>query len=661
MIILRDILINIILLFGLVFIISLTNSKIKLKNRLFDFIFGIVIGLITIFIMINAWQMATGVFFDTRTVMISVTALFFSPITSFIATLVAIAYRIYIGGPGVYAGVLSLITALGVGWVWKNYIQNKLKIHKYLQYYLFGILVHIFMLISQLAIPYPQNFEVIKNIGLIVLIFYPIATMILCIAIVNHEKSVTANILIEKSEKKYRSLIDNSKLGIIQFNSEGVIEIANQAFVSILDAKKSDLINLDMLKLPNKQLVLRVKESLSGQISLYEGYYESSLTGKVFPTRVQFSPIFQEDKVIGGIGVVEDLTEQFKNQQQIRELTQLDNLTKLYNRASFDTFILNPDNMKELPIAIATFDINTFQIINTSFGYDVGNQVLVEIANQIKNITDDLDDVIPYRIGGDEFALIFTSANLDQANKITEKVKEQINQIDLFDFNVNMSYGIDYISDKGKSISETYNQALINMNSNKIYDGSSISIKTIDVIMATLFEKSKREKMHSERVSVIAREIAKLYELGTAFTNRVELAGRLHDIGKINIAEEILDKPARLNESERKKINKHPESGFRILSSVPEYLDIANIVLSHHERFDGLGYPKGVKGHNIPLESRIIAVADAFDAMTEQRTYRIPLTIEEAIEELKSNKASQFDPEVVDKFIIYMINNDINY
>lgn len=658
MVILKDILINIVLLFGLVFIISLTNSRIKLKNKYYDVLFGIIIGFITIFIMQNAWQMTKGAFFDTRSVMIGATALFFSPFTSIVAAIIPMIYRINIGGPGIYAGTLSIFFALISGLVWKKYISPKLKVNQYFNFYLFGVLIHVFVVLSQLTFPYPQNIEVLKNVGLILIIFFPVATMLLCLAIVNHEKRISYNILIEKSEKKYRSLISNSKLGIIQYNKDCQIEIANDSIAHITGIKRERLIGLNLKELNNEEIIMKVKQSLQGLITTYEGYYQSKLSERYFPTRIQLSPIFEGEEVVGGVGIIEDLSSEYENQKHIKELMQLDILTKLFNRQTFDQFILLPIDESLYPISIATLDINTFQVINTSFGYDVGNLVLIEIGRVMTDQLKPYPNAKIYRIGGDEFAIIFINTDKDTAISLTEKVKDQIGLIDDFDFSINMSYGLETIFDQSLSLPDAYNQALINMNSNKIYDGSSISIKTIDVIMATLFEKSKREKMHSERVSQIAKDIAKNYSLGTAFTNRVELAGRLHDIGKINISEEILDKPGRLDDSERRKINKHPEAGYKILASVSEYLDIANIVLSHHERYDGLGYPRGVKGHNIPLESRIIAVADAYDAMTELRTYRVPLSEEEAIEELMKHKGTQFDPEVVNIFLKIKTNSE---
>jgi HD-GYP domain-containing protein (c-di-GMP phosphodiesterase class II) len=132
---------------------------------------------------------------------------------------------------------------------------------------------------------------------------------------------------------------------------------------------------------------------------------------------------------------------------------------------------------------------------------------------------------------------------------------------------------------------------------------------------------------------------------------QIKIAGLMHDIGKVEVNREILNKPDKLNKNERDIINKHPESGYRILNSVPEFSEIAVYVLQHHERWDGKGYPRGLKGEEILLIARIISVADSYDAMTTNRIYENALTQEEAIEELLRCSGTQFDPDIIKVFI----------
>ncbi|MEC9484878.1 MAG: HD domain-containing phosphohydrolase [Candidatus Izemoplasma sp.] len=642
---------NILLLFGLVLLLNQGN-RVRLKKALrTDLFYGVIIGFITVIIMLNAWEMQEGVFFDTRSVMIGATALFFSGGTAIIAAIIASIFRIFSGGPGTFVGVLTILSSLGVGMLWRHYVSRKWKFNNLLQYYVFGLIIHIVMLATFLLLPSPTNIKTIQQLGPIIILTYPLATMFLCLAIKNHDERVKAHQMIEFSEKRYRSLINNSDVGIIQFNTDGIIELTNEAFASMLHTTKKDLIGLNMMTLPNQDVVKALKECLNGNNSLFEGMYQSVLSFHIFPVRTRFSPIIQDGAITGGIGIIENLTKEYEHQEQLKNLRLTDSLTKLRNRLAFDQ-LLNSFTIKDnhLPLTIITCDINMFRIINTSFGYDVGNQVLITIANYLKDYIENENPYV-FRIEGDQFVLLLSNTDHNDAEKISLELKRGINNFESFDFSINTSFGYYTIDSSDESLTKGFNKAEKDLQTKKIYDDSSISKKTIDVIMTTLFAKSKRERDHSERVSQLSRRIAKDYKNSPSFVNRVTLAAKLHDIGKINISNDVLDKTEKLSNDEYKHIKNHPESGYRILSAVPEYAQIANIVLAHHERPDGKGYPQGLSHNDIPLEARIIAVADAFDAMVNDRPYRSKLTTLEALEELKSNQGTQFDKDIVEAFI----------
>jgi HD-GYP domain-containing protein (c-di-GMP phosphodiesterase class II) len=175
--------------------------------------------------------------------------------------------------------------------------------------------------------------------------------------------------------------------------------------------------------------------------------------------------------------------------------------------------------------------------------------------------------------------------------------------------------------------------------------------KTVEMIMSALFEKSDREAQHSQRVSELCEEIAVRMQFERDDVEQIRMAGLVHDIGKIGINEAILNKNAVLDETEWVSMKRHPESGWRILNTKVEFSEVAQFALCHHERFDGKGYPKGLKGEEIPIQARIIAVADAFDAMTSERSYRKPLSFDVAIQELRKCSGRQFDPKIVEIFI----------
>nr|WP_263324302.1 HD-GYP domain-containing protein [Neobacillus sp. Marseille-Q6967] len=157
---------------------------------------------------------------------------------------------------------------------------------------------------------------------------------------------------------------------------------------------------------------------------------------------------------------------------------------------------------------------------------------------------------------------------------------------------------------------------------------------------------------HSENVTRYAVEIAKKMNLSKDMCNAIRIGGLLHDIGKIGIPENILNKPDRLTDDEYSIIKLHPTIGYEMIKRITTFTDngVLDIVLYHHERYDGTGYPKGLKGDQIPLAARIVAVADTFDAMSSKRVYRKELDLEYTLNEIRRNKGTQFDPKIVDIF-----------
>ena len=197
---------------------------------------------------------------------------------------------------------------------------------------------------------------------------------------------------------------------------------------------------------------------------------------------------------------------------------------------------------------------------------------------------------------------------------------------------------------------EVYAKAEESMYRKKLIESQSMRSKTIQVILKTLNETNQRERIHSENVSKISRKIGETLKLDQDVLREIEMAGLLHDIGKIAIDNNLLNKPGRLTDFEFEIVKRHTEIGYHILKSADAYSSISDYVLSHHEHWDGTGYPRGLKGKEIPLVSRVITVADAFEAMTAERTYRKTISDEEALNELRRCAGTQFDPDVIEAF-----------
>ena len=168
----------------------------------------------------------------------------------------------------------------------------------------------------------------------------------------------------------------------------------------------------------------------------------------------------------------------------------------------------------------------------------------------------------------------------------------------------------------------------------------------ISMLLVTLYEKSNETEEHSKRIEKYCHAIGCELQLSSMEMDSLYLLALLHDIGKVGIHSSILKKPSKLTAEELEEMKRHPEIGYQIAKATPELEDVADLILSHHERWDGKGYPRGLKGEEIPLVCRIISVVDAFDAMTNDRVYRKAMTVDEAILEIERNAGKQFDPFV---------------
>ena len=166
-----------------------------------------------------------------------------------------------------------------------------------------------------------------------------------------------------------------------------------------------------------------------------------------------------------------------------------------------------------------------------------------------------------------------------------------------------------------------------------------------------LFEKSIETEEHTNRTNILALQLGKNLNLSENELAELSLLATLHDVGKVAIPEGILIRQGKLSENEWKLIKKHPEIGYNIVKSTPHLSHVANAILCHHEWWDGSGYPQGLKGEEIPITSRILAIVDAYDVIIEGRPYKKSLSKKEAIEELKRYSGTQFDPRLVEKFI----------
>jgi len=350
------------------------------------------------------------------------------------------------------------------------------------------------------------------------------------------------------------------------------------------------------------------------------------------------------------IDYLNEMRNRIKNTvKEIKELSHTDQLTGLYNRRFFEEELKRLDTLRNLPLSLIMVDVNGLKLTNDAFGHEAGDQLLQKVAQVLKEECR-ADDIIA-RIGGDEFVILLPKTDHLQVATLGERLIGATGKKEIKNLPVSASFGWDTKNSQKEDIETVFKRAEDYMYSKKAYKKDSQRQHSLQIILDTLFTKESREREHARRVSEFSVAIGVALGLSEAEVKELKIAGQYHDIGKIALQEDILNKKGKLSDKEWKEIKRHPELSYNILSSVNEFGPIAEIVLYHHERWDGKGYPSGLQGKEIPLQSRIIMVADAFDAMTEKRPYRRALNKEEAVLQLKKGAWKQFDGNITEAFI----------
>jgi len=369
--------------------------------------------------------------------------------------------------------------------------------------------------------------------------------------------------------------------------------------------------------------------------------------------------------------------------EEAKKQATTDGLTKLYNHKYFYETI--EKYIQEKPcesFSVAMIDVDMFKLYNDLYGHPAGDRALEKIAEVIRKSTGDKDFIARY--GGEEFSIIFPNIVGAESLKAIDKIRIAVEDSFLTSGQVNefltISVGVSNYPSDGTTFTEIIECADAAMyvakrsgrNQSILYSKkdemgyyiteqsevesmrSSISsayFSAICALAATIDVKDHYTYGHSENVSKYAVELAIAADFDAEQINIVKDSGLLHDIGKIGVPESILTKPTSLTAEEFEIIKKHVDISITIIKHIPSLIKMLPAIMNHHEHYDGTGYPRGIKGENIPIEGRCLCIVDAFDAMTTDRPYRKALSTKQAIVELKKFSGIQFDPKLTEIFV----------
>ncbi len=453
-----------------------------------------------------------------------------------------------------------------------------------------------------------------------------------------------------KEKERFKNIIDSAPFGYYRIGKNRLWEHVNTEWERMHSLKAEDVIGKSFEVTQPADKVNEARENVekvfAGEILRGEAS-RIGPDGKTEYHTFNIQPVEDNGEVVAIEGFINDITERKRKEERVRYLNSHDALTGLSSRAFTEKALIKKDKKENYPISIIVIDVNGLKVINDTYGHLIGDKILKNCGDIIVECSRKED--VAGRWGGDEFIIILPKTNRKEAEKVCKRIVETKGYVE--NIPISMAAGIGVREKEEQSFQDIFKRAEDEMYQRKLSEKGSSSYGIIDALLGALSQKSYETREHTYRMQKIAEQIAVRLEISEKERDNLNLAILMHDIGKINISEEILTKKESLDAKEWGVIKQHPIKGYQIALSTTIFAHIAEVVYSHHERWDGNGYPRGLKGKNIPFLSRIVTVVDAYDVMKNGRPYKKEMSKDQIIEDFKKNAGKQFDPDVVDVFL----------
>jgi len=333
-----------------------------------------------------------------------------------------------------------------------------------------------------------------------------------------------------------------------------------------------------------------------------------------------------------------------------------DKLTGLYNKNFFEEEINRMNTKRQLPMSIIMGDINGLKLINDAFGHGMGDAALRKAA-EIMSQSFREEDIIS-RVGGDEFIVMLPTTPEETALEIVNRIKAKCEKNTMDFVKISISFGVATKTDEDEDIEKIIKRAEDRMYFEKLKESKEAKLSMIKFLKSRLEKITYETRSHYERLKSLTLMMANALGLTDSEKEELRLLCEFHDIGKIGVSKNILQKQGSLNNEEWEDVKRHSEIGYYIAKEFRDTKPIDELILIHHERWDGKGYPGLFKEDEIPIVARVFAIADAYDVMVNDRPYKSLMSKREALNEIRSQAGKQFDPKISELFIKLMENEE---